>query len=87
MAARKFQPSKNRERINFAISDLKEFKRELEEFGVKAIPEGQERIVVTMRDSEQRRFIMDKSFRSVLTKMSFFQWYHFVEVIILFNVV
>ena len=66
MAARKFGPTKNREKINFAISDLREFKRELEEFGVKVIPEGQEKIIVTMRDSEQRRFIMDKSFRLVV---------------------
>lgn len=37
MTARRFQKAVNgvRERVTFAVSDLGEFKRDLEEFGIK----------------------------------------------------
>ena len=65
MAARKFQKGQPgvRDKVMFAVSDFEEFSRDLEEFGVKKIPQGRDAILVTMRDASQKKYRMDLPFR------------------------
>ena len=69
MAARKFTKSVPgvREKVNFAVSDLNEFKKDLEEFGVGEIPKDPSTIIITVRDLHQRKYLLDRNvvFRSV----------------------
>lgn len=63
MTARRFQKAVNgvRERVTFAVSDLGEFKRDLEEFGIKEIPADKNAILVTVRDSAQRKYLLNET--------------------------
>ncbi|ESO11400.1 hypothetical protein HELRODRAFT_116782 [Helobdella robusta] len=60
MTARKFHRGKFPYHVTFAVSNLNEFKKELEEYyGIRHIPESKDQLIVTARDSANKKYVMD----------------------------